>query len=153
MPPRQRFRTVVGQIVDGIDGGIFPAAPGERSWLHGTEANCAYCDFDALCPMDRAAQYDAKEDAPEMERLHDADARGGRMTAAVLVDDDVRRLITADGLDELLFVEAGAGTGKTTSWSPGVAALVLVEDVADARDRRDHLHRGRGGRAASRGSG
>ena len=66
----ERFRTVVGQIVEGIDGGIFPAAPGEPSWLHGTEANCAYCAFDDLCPVDRGAQYDAKIDAPELGHLH-----------------------------------------------------------------------------------
>ena len=66
----ERFRTVVGQIVEGIDGGIFPAAPGEPSWLHGTEANCAYCAFDDLCPVDRGAQYDAKIDAPELRHLH-----------------------------------------------------------------------------------
>lgn len=67
----ERFREVVGQIVSGIDGGIFPAAPGEPSWLHNTDANCAYCDFDALCPVDRGAQYDAKEDAPEFEAFHE----------------------------------------------------------------------------------
>ena len=66
----ERFRAVVGQIVEGIDGGIFPAAPGEPSWLHNTEANCAYCPFDDLCPVDRGAQYDAKIDAPELEHFH-----------------------------------------------------------------------------------
>ena len=66
-----RFREVVGQIVAGIDRGIFPAAPGEPSYIHGTEANCAYCDFDALCPADRGAQYDAKADAPEFRVFHD----------------------------------------------------------------------------------
>lgn len=66
-----RFREVVGQIVDGIDGGTFPAAPGEPSWFHGTDENCAYCDFDELCPVDRGAQYDAKESAPEFDVFHD----------------------------------------------------------------------------------
>ena len=66
-----RFREVVGQIVDGIDRGIFPAAPGEPSWFHGTDENCAYCDFNALCPAERGAQYDAKASAPEFMVFHD----------------------------------------------------------------------------------
>ena len=44
---------------------------------------------------------------------------------AVLVDDDARRRITTTGLDELLFVEAGAGTGKTKQLVDRVVALVL----------------------------
>ncbi len=64
-----RFRTVVGQIVDGIDRGIFPAVPGEPDWFSGTDANCAYCDFDDLCPAQRGAQSAAKESAPELEFL------------------------------------------------------------------------------------
>ncbi len=66
-----RFREVVGQIVDGIDGGTFPASPGAPSWFHGTDENCAYCDFNELCPVDRGAQYDAKESAPEFQVFHD----------------------------------------------------------------------------------
>ncbi|MBK5289615.1 MAG: PD-(D/E)XK nuclease family protein [Acidimicrobiia bacterium] len=66
-----RFREVVGQIVAGIDGGIFPAAPGEPNWFNAAGANCTYCDFDALCPADRGAQYDAKEAAPEFQVFHD----------------------------------------------------------------------------------
>ena len=51
------------------------------------------------------------------------------MTPAALVDEDVRRLITADGLDALLFVEAGAGTGKTSQLVARVVALVLRREV------------------------
>ena len=46
-----------------------------------------------------------------------------------LVDEDVRRLITTDGLDALLFVEAGAGTGKTKQLVDRVVSLVLTRDV------------------------
>ncbi len=67
----ERFRTVVGQIVDGIDRGVFPGVPGEADWMHGTGTNCAYCDFDDLCPAQRGAAYDAKELAPELECFHD----------------------------------------------------------------------------------
>ena len=65
-----RFRTVVGQIVDGIDHGIFPAVPGEPNWFRGTETNCAYCDFDDLCPAQRGAHADAKASAPELGFFH-----------------------------------------------------------------------------------
>ena len=49
--------------------------------------------------------------------------------AVTLVDADVRRLITTDGLDALLFVEAGAGTGKTKQLVDRVVSLVLARDV------------------------
>jgi ATP-dependent exoDNAse (exonuclease V) beta subunit len=49
--------------------------------------------------------------------------------SATLVDDDARRRITTDGLDELLFVEAGAGTGKTKQLVDRVVALVLDREV------------------------
>jgi ATP-dependent exoDNAse (exonuclease V) beta subunit len=48
---------------------------------------------------------------------------------ALLVDDAARRRITTDGLDELLFVEAGAGTGKTKQLVDRVVALVLDRSV------------------------
>ena len=49
--------------------------------------------------------------------------------AVALVDEGVRRLITTDGLDALLFVEAGAGTGKTKQLVDRVVSLVLTRDV------------------------
>ncbi len=47
----------------------------------------------------------------------------------MLVDEEARRRITHDGLDELLFVEAGAGTGKTKQLVDRVVALVLARGV------------------------
>src|SRR4051812_47377179 len=44
--------------------------------------------------------------------------------STALTDDDARDRITA-GLDETLFVEAGAGSGKTTSLVERVVATVL----------------------------
>ncbi len=62
--------------------------------------------------------------------MTDAMAASNADAAAVtLVDEDVRRLITADGLDALLFVEAGAGTGKTKQLVDRVVSLVLARDV------------------------
>ena len=47
------------------------------------------------------------------------------MSTVELVDDAARARISRDGLDELLFVEAGAGTGKTKQLVDRVVALVL----------------------------
>ena len=49
--------------------------------------------------------------------------------SAVLVDEAARRRITSEGLDDLLFVEAGAGTGKTQQLVGRVVALVLDRGV------------------------
>ena len=135
---------MVGHIVDSIDEGWFPAVPGEPNPFFGSSDNCRYCDYDAVCPVDRDAQYEAKVDARRVRGVprRSTSRRGGRSDAAVLVDDAARRRITTDGLDELLFVEAGAGTGKTKQLVDRVVALVLDRGRADARDRRDHLHRG-----------
>lgn len=46
-----------------------------------------------------------------------------------LVDDEARTRISATGLHELLFVEAGAGTGKTKQLVDRVVALVLDAGV------------------------
>ena len=46
-----------------------------------------------------------------------------------LADAAARSRITRDGLDELLFVEAGAGTGKTKQLVDRVVALVLDRGV------------------------
>ncbi len=51
------------------------------------------------------------------------------MSTAALTDATVRRRITEEALDELLFVEAGAGTGKTSQLVGRVASLVLRRDV------------------------
>ena len=51
------------------------------------------------------------------------------MSAPALVDDAARRRITTDGLDELLFVEAGAGTGKTKQLVDRVVSLVLHRGI------------------------
>jgi ATP-dependent exoDNAse (exonuclease V) beta subunit len=47
----------------------------------------------------------------------------------VPVDQATRDLVSRDGLTRTLFVEAGAGTGKTTQLVDRIANLVLVEDL------------------------
>ena len=65
-----------------------------------------------------------------------------------LDEDLATREAIVEALDETLFVEAGAGSGKTKALVDRVVALVTRARRAHARDRRRHLHREGGGRAA-----
>ncbi|MDH3706302.1 MAG: PD-(D/E)XK nuclease family protein, partial [Acidimicrobiia bacterium] len=61
----QRFTEVVSTIVEGIESGLFVTNSGGYDSYFGTFDNCRHCDFDRLCPRDRAAQSDAKQDSPD----------------------------------------------------------------------------------------
>jgi RecB family exonuclease len=68
---RQRFLQVVAALVEGIEGGVFAAVPGEwNSWRH-THEQCTYCAFDDVCPRARGEQAQAKVHAPRL-RARDA---------------------------------------------------------------------------------
>jgi len=63
-PGRSRFAEALGTILDGIAEGAFPFHPGD---LEGSgDSNCRYCDFDALCPRDRAATWQRAALAPAL---------------------------------------------------------------------------------------
>jgi ATP-dependent helicase/nuclease subunit B len=64
---RSRFVEVVTAIVDGIEDGVFVADPGPWSGFRRTHEHCAYCEFDALCPIDRGEQSSAKATDPALE--------------------------------------------------------------------------------------
>ena len=49
--------------------------------------------------------------------------------APMPVDTDARRLITLDGLADTLFIEAGAGSGKTTTIVERIVNLVVIAGV------------------------
>jgi len=66
---QQRFVEVLGEIAAGIEEGGFAATPGEHNSYFGTADNCRFCDFDALCPVDRVAFAEAKSGAPELARI------------------------------------------------------------------------------------
>jgi PD-(D/E)XK nuclease superfamily len=59
------FREAVGVIAAGITNGNFPARPGEASdfptfnW-----ENCRRCDFQSICPSNRAEQWLQVREAP-----------------------------------------------------------------------------------------
>jgi hypothetical protein len=61
-PVLARLREVLRVAADGIAAGAFPVRPGEVD--RATYKNCAYCDFDRLCPRDRARQWERKRAAP-----------------------------------------------------------------------------------------
>ena len=64
---RRRLAEVVALIVEGIETGVFAAAPGDWDSFRRTYAACAFCEFDSLCPRDRAEHAAEKADAPELE--------------------------------------------------------------------------------------
>lgn len=59
------LRAVLATLVSTIDGGAFPMRPGPVSF--GSYDNCRYCDFDALCPTDRAEVWDRASTDAEMK--------------------------------------------------------------------------------------
>ena len=67
---RGRLGEVVGGIVSGIRGGVFPANPGGRNARFGFE-NCGFCEFDSLCPSRRDRMWDRKRGAPMLAGYRD----------------------------------------------------------------------------------
>jgi len=70
---RDHLTRVLSAISEGIEHGIFPAVPGDFQSHYGTHDNCKYCEFDAVCPKDRAEHSADKADAPLLQirsRLH-----------------------------------------------------------------------------------
>jgi hypothetical protein len=63
---RQRLVEVLTAIADGIEAGVFAAIPGDWQSFRNSYENCAYCDFTAVCPRDRAEHTDKKAEAPEL---------------------------------------------------------------------------------------
>jgi ATP-dependent helicase/DNAse subunit B len=61
----QRFDEVLTTLVSNIDAGIFPYHPGapDRS----SYVNCRFCDFERLCPTDRAARWELNCQTPELK--------------------------------------------------------------------------------------
>ena len=51
---------IVSAALDGISKGVFPGVPGAAvGWPRLTFSNCAYCDFDPICPTDRQREWDS----------------------------------------------------------------------------------------------
>ena len=59
------FRATVQTVVQGIRNGVFPANPGPPG--QNGPANCAYCDFDRVCPASRITLWERKQASPQAE--------------------------------------------------------------------------------------
>jgi hypothetical protein len=80
-----RFEEVIDQIVSGIEEGVFPAYPGEksipgRSGVFAPE-NCAYCPYDRICPGGRVSAWERNSDDPALARFVGL-ASGGSIDAS-----------------------------------------------------------------------
>ena len=65
-----RFRSVVGEVVEAIEGGVFPARPPASSWsAFSLFRECPFCDPDRLGAADVARAWERKRTAPELARL------------------------------------------------------------------------------------
>jgi RecB family exonuclease len=62
---QERFESVVGTIVDGIESGKFPANPGEESYFGPT--HCGFCDFQRVCPSSRVDLWEGVRDDPALD--------------------------------------------------------------------------------------
>jgi hypothetical protein len=94
-PAQERFQAVMRTIADGIEGGVFPARPGEEEWrpsIGQTHRNCVYCPYDKLCPAGRGEQWVALRERDELRdyvelaeevTLVDGDALGSGGAAPV----------------------------------------------------------------------
>jgi len=65
-----RLADVTKQIVAGIKDGVFPAVPGPPGRF-GEPRNCRYCDFDKICPSNREAMWERKQEDPLLDVYHD----------------------------------------------------------------------------------
>ena len=61
-----RFTETAAMIVSGIRRGVAPAHPGKPG-MNQRPRNCAYCDFDRICPSNRERVWERKRSAPGME--------------------------------------------------------------------------------------
>ena len=59
-----RFKEVLGVILDGLEAGVFPSHPGQRS-LDSFES-CRYCPYEAACARQRDRVWERKRDAPAL---------------------------------------------------------------------------------------
>jgi ATP-dependent helicase/DNAse subunit B len=60
------FGAVAGEIVQGIEHGVFPAYPGEPRVDRHSWDNCLYCPFDQVCPPGRAQTWERMRDDPQV---------------------------------------------------------------------------------------
>ncbi len=64
------FSDLLDRIVAGVEGGVFPAHPGEDRYDYRTGndtwEHCMWCPYDRICPVDRGENWDRKRDDPAL---------------------------------------------------------------------------------------
>ena len=104
------FLEAVTVIADGIAGGLFPhRPPDDDGW--GDHIPCRYCDPDGLGAGEHRERWERKRHDPRLAGYlrDDSAARAMTLDRRRRPPVDPRRTWT-----QTLFVEAGAGSGKTT---------------------------------------
>ncbi len=61
-----RFEDVIATVVDGIEGGDFPANPGEEGFYG--PSNCKFCDYQRVCPSTRVDLWEGVRRDDELSR-------------------------------------------------------------------------------------
>ena len=145
-PPQTRFDEVLRAIVDGIERGVFPCSLDPPDSWHAPWRT--YADPDGRGTRDRYRDWVRKRGRARARRVRRAarspttsttssecERRTARMTVVqpeleLVVDEDAAtRAAIVDDLGDTLFVEAGAGSGKTKSLVDRVVALVTRAGV------------------------
>ena len=118
VPLDRHTRSSVAQLAEiigeALDKPFLPAAPAERQ--------CAWCDYQPVCGPYEELRTRRK---PKRATRTPPQAAGHAMTVskAKLADAEARRRILTD-FGTTLFVEAAAGTGKTTALVGRIVALI-----------------------------
>ncbi len=67
------LRDVLSRIVAGVEGGVFPAVPGDDAYdwrrRRDTHEHCRWCPYDRLCTVERADAWERKRHDPAAEVL------------------------------------------------------------------------------------
>ena len=66
---------VVETIIEGIDGGVFPARPGGATSIPGrgrSFESCAYCEYERVCPRSKSRLWESKKNSdPALENYRE----------------------------------------------------------------------------------
>ena len=137
---QQRYAATVGALATSLASGAFPQRAPEKPDFRWVQ--CTYCNPDGLGHAAPRRRWEAKRLSPELVGFtslvepdvvvdrsgDDGEARVVRH-GETLADSEARHQIRHD-TDSTLFVEAGAGSGKTTALVSRVQTLVLNGGIA-----------------------
>ena len=70
---------------------MFPSRAGEFDWMWGTNENCSWCDYDAICPADREDEWARTRSHPalaDVVQLAEQGSPAFLVTAPVEADEE-----------------------------------------------------------------